>query len=152
MKFKDFKIRRKINIGFMAIAAIALIVGIVGLIGLRNVGGSFNEVAEVRMPSVQYLLEIESGIERVMVATRTILNPNLTVEQRAEQKKIIEEARASYAKSMAEFEKLPMTSEEEVLWNQFKEGLQVLRQSNQKFDAEVEKLNEIDIHYPMEFL
>jgi methyl-accepting chemotaxis protein len=104
------------------------------------------------MPSVQYLLEVESGIERVMVAMRTILNPNLTVEQRAEQKKIMEEAQAAYSLSMAEFEKLPMTSEEEVLWNQFKEALQSLKKSNEAFEADVETLNKIDIHYPMEFL
>ena len=152
MKFKDFKIGKKIIIGFSAIAAIALVVGIVGLIGLRNVGTSFNEVADVRMPSVQYLLEVESGIERVMVAMRTMLNPNLSTEQRAEQKKIIEEARSSYVLAMSEYEKLPMTSEEEVLWSRFKDELQILRKSNEAFNADLNKLDEIDIHYPMAFL
>lgn len=152
MKFRDLKIGQKIITGFAAIAGIALIVGVIGLIGLRNVGYYFNDVAKEKMPAVVHLKEVEAGIENLMVAMRTLLNPNLTSQERANQIKAVREAREYYNNALVEFEKFPLDKEEEVLYSRFKAAVVEWRKANEAFEADVEKLDRLDIHYPMEFL
>ncbi len=100
MKFKDLKIGQKLIAGFALIASIALIVGIIGLVGLRSVGQSFHQVSDVNMPSVQHLMEIETSLEGLMVAMRTILNPNLTSNDRMVQLRIVGEMRERYTNAI----------------------------------------------------
>lgn len=152
MKFKDLKIGQKIIAGFSAIAAIALIVGVIGLIGLGNVGRYFNDVANVKMPGVIHLQNINTGVEELMVAMRTLLNPNLSKKERVRQINLVHKARADYNAAIVEFEKFPMTDEEQELWADFLTAVGDWRKINERFEADVEKLDQLDIHYPMEFL
>ncbi len=152
MKFRDLKIGQKIIVGFSSITVMTLIIGIVGLLGLRNVGGYFNDVAEVRLPSVIHLKTIERSLVSLVVAFRTLLNPNLSKELRETQVKAIADARASYNASMTEFEKHELSDEEKVLWQQFREVVKEWRDVNGKFEEQLNKLVQLDIHYPMEFL
>lgn len=152
MKFNDLKIGQKILSGFSIVAVIALIVGLIGLFSLRSVGGAFHQVAEVNMPSVQYLLEAEKNIETLMVSMRTMLNPNLTLDERSRQMREVHAARERYRKAMEEFEKLPMTTEEAAMYRQFSDALVEWRRRNEAFEADLERLNRLDIHYPMQLL
>lgn len=152
MKFKDLKIGQKIITGFSAITAIALIVGVVGLVGLRNVGQSFHKVSDENMPSVMHLMDIESNIEQLMVSMRTILNPNLTSEARVAEMLSVEQNRAVYNQAIEAFQQLPHTEEETLVWSSFLESLGDWRALNEQFSTDLERLNRLDIHYPMEFL
>jgi methyl-accepting chemotaxis protein len=64
MNFKDLKIGMKIMTGFGIVAVITLAVGVVGYIGLERVSRSFHEVSDVRLPSIQYLGEMETSLEK----------------------------------------------------------------------------------------
>ncbi|MGF1584732.1 MAG: methyl-accepting chemotaxis protein [Bacteroidales bacterium] len=152
MKFKDFKIGTKIMTGYAVVALAALIIGIVGLYSLRNVGRSFHEVSDVRMPSVQYLLEVEAGFENLNGAFRTMLNPNLSAEEKARQHRIIADARTRFGASLEAFELLPQTDEEAVLWRQFREAMDEWRATNDEFSRILTQVEELDIFYPMQFL
>jgi len=152
MKFRDLKIGQKIITGFAAIAGIALIVGVIGLIGLRNVGYYFNDVAKVKMPVISHLNDVESGIESLMVAMRTLLNPNLSTEARTIQIKNVDLARVKYNQAMLEFEKFPMDKDEEALWRRFKESIAQWRKVNEGFEKDIAQLGHLDIQYPMESL
>ncbi len=152
MKFNDLKIGTKILSGFGLIAAIALVIGVVGLFSLRNVGNSFEEVAVVRMPSVQYLLEVEASFENLNGAFRTMLNPNLSREERARQQRIVLDARARFGESIELFEELPQTEEEAELWQRFLVAMQEWRAENNEFDRIMAQLDDLDIFYPMRFL
>jgi len=63
MNFKNLKTGTKILTGFLLVVLIAVIIGVIGLMSLRNVGNSFHEVSDVRMPSIQYLGNMESNLE-----------------------------------------------------------------------------------------
>ena len=152
MKYRDLKIGQKLIASFALIASIALIVGIVGLVGLRSVGRSFHQVSDVNMPSVQHLMEIETSLEGLMVAMRTILNPNLTSNDRMTQLRIVGEMRERYTNAIEAYEKLPMSAEATVLWGRFRDAISQWRQMNEGFQGDIERLNRLDIHYPMAFL
>jgi methyl-accepting chemotaxis protein len=152
MNFKDFRIGTKIMSGYALVALVALIIGIVGLYSLRNVGNSFHYVADVNMPSVRHLLEAEAGFENLNAAFRTMLNPNLTTQERARQQRIIADARARFGQSFEAFEMIPQTNEEAVLWRQFREAMAEWRAANDEFSRMLTQVEEIDIFYPEQFL
>ncbi|MFP4366731.1 MAG: methyl-accepting chemotaxis protein [Bacteroidales bacterium] len=152
MKFNDLKIGTKIMSGFGIVAVIALIIGIFGLFSLRNVGNSFHEVADVRMPSVQYLLEMEAALEELNGAYRTMLNPNLTPEEKTRQYDVIDASRARYTRAIEAFEPLDQTEEEEVLWQEYLASMDTWRSANNEFDRLLAEVDEIDIFYPVQFL
>jgi methyl-accepting chemotaxis protein len=152
MKFKDLQIGQKIVTGFSAITVIALIVGVVGLVSIRNVGKSFHKVADENMPGVMHLLDIEANIEQLMVSMRTILNPNLSSEDRVAEMHSVQQNRDAYNLAIDAFQKLPHTEEESLVWTSFLESLRDWRTLNEQFTTDVERLNSLDIHYPMEFL
>ncbi len=152
MKFKDLKIGRKIIAGFLAVALITLVVGVVGLVSLRNVSQSFHTVSAVNMPSVKFLLEMEVSLEQLMVSMRTILNPNLTSEERAAELSRVEKSREAYSYAMDEYIKLPQTDDQAIIWNSFLVSVSGLRTLNEQLASDMDRLNRLDIHYPMEFL
>ncbi|TCO06825.1 methyl-accepting chemotaxis protein [Natronoflexus pectinivorans] len=152
MKFRDLKIGQKIITGFAIVSGVALIVGIIGLVSLRNVGNSFHEVADERMPAVVSLQEVDNSIESLMVSMRTMLNPSLTVEQRNEQMRNVQAARQRYATAIERFESLPMEDDVLLVWEQLRIAILDWRQINEQFEADLDRLNRLDIHYPMEFL
>ena len=152
MKLNDLKIGTKIMAGFGTIALVALIIGIIGLYSLRNVGNSFHEVADVRMPSVQHLLEMESALQELNGAYRTMLNPNLSDEDKANQYEVIQISRARYGRAIELFEPLNQTEEEEVLWQEYLASMETWRDANNEFDRLLNRVEEIDIFYPARFL
>ena len=152
MKFNDLKIGTKIMSGYAIVALIAIAIGVIGLYSLRNVGNYFYQVSDVRMPSVQYLLEMESAMEDLDGSFRSLLNPNLSAEDKANEIRAIAEARERYNRAMEDFAPLEQTEEEEILYNRFLDALEEWRMANEEFDRLFEELEEIDIFYPMEFL
>jgi methyl-accepting chemotaxis protein len=151
-KQSGLRLRTKIMAGFGLVALIAMIIGVYSLISLRNVGNAFHEVANVRMPSVESLLEMEYGFEQLTGAYRTLLNPHLTDEAKEEQLAYVAEAREYYTEARERYEPLPQTQEEAVLWNRFTPLLEEWRLENVEFESLLKELMEIDIHYPMQFL
>lgn len=152
MKLRDLKIGQKIITGFAAIAGIALIVGVIGLIGLRNVGNQFNDVAKVKLPVLSHLNVVETELLRLMMAMRTLLNPNLSTEERTDQIKIVHLARAKYIEAALEYEKFPMNKDQEALWRRFNETIAEWRRVNEAFETDIARLSNLDIQYPMETL
>lgn len=152
MKFKDLKIGTKIMSGFGAVALITLIVGFIGYTGLNSVSNSFHDVADIRMPSSEYLLKIEIGLESLRTSHRTLLNPHLDNDAINHEFRNIAEARASYSEGLEAFEKIEKTKEEEALWKDFRQKLVEWRDANNEFEALLKELSGLDIHYPMQFL
>lgn len=152
MKFTDLKIGTKIMLGFGIVALITAAVGVIGYNGVNKVSQSFHEVAEVRMPSVEYLLEMETGLENYRVAQRTLLNPNLSKEDKARQFRNIAEARKRYGDAIQKFEPLDQTEQEAILWKQFRKELENWRLVNESFEKQLDEIEALDIFYPMQFL
>jgi methyl-accepting chemotaxis protein len=74
---KNLKIGVKLTCGFILVALITLAVGIIGWRGVDNLDGHLTEVGEVRLPSVQSLLDVDAASGDIMMAQRSLLNPRM---------------------------------------------------------------------------
>ena len=111
--YLNMKIGAKLITGFIIVALFAGTIGAVGFWGLHEVG-------EVRLPSVQSLLEIELAQTDVLVGERALINRRMMdAELRAAQYTYIDQAQEDAKEAWAIFEPLPQTQEEAVLWERF---------------------------------
>ncbi|NHB69079.1 methyl-accepting chemotaxis protein [Perlabentimonas gracilis] len=152
MKFRDLKIGTKIMTGFGLVALIALAIGIIGFVGLNRVSKSFHDVADVNMPSVGALQEIELAFEMVQSAHRTLLIPNLDASEKSQQFQHLDNARKRQAEAQALYESLPHSAEEAQMWDEFVRSRDNRRGVNLEFESLVNDMATIDISYPMELL
>lgn len=104
----------------------ALIVFVVGAFGwweARKLAGHVNEIGQVRLPSIESLLEVELAIEEMMVTQRTLMVEFLDMEQRQRQIGNFNEARAELHRKWEYFKTLPATAEEDRLAAQIEREL-----------------------------
>lgn len=149
MKFRNLKIGQKIIIGFSAITLITIVVGIAGLVSLRSVGGSFHEISDIHMVSVENLLTAEANISNVTINMRTMLNPNLNGKQRADETKRLLNARTTYLAALDIYDDLERDAEEEKLYQVFLTSAENWVEKNNEFMQQVEQLNQMDIDNPI---
>lgn len=112
-------IGKKLMVSFMSVAAITMVVGLIGFGGALMMGNALEEVAEVRLPSVGSLLEVQNSAENIRGTLRTLLIPGLDPEIRNRQYTNIERERDAWRSAWAVYEPLPQTPEEARVWNQF---------------------------------
>jgi|GEM_PF-893066 len=150
MNFKNLKTGTKILTGFLLVVLIAVIIGVIGLMSLRNVGNSFHEVSDVRMPSIQYLGNMESNLEALQRGYVQLLDERLTRDDRQQILNDIEDYRSEYQHYHELFMPLDQTEEEAIVYEEMIEELEEWAQINmQNVDQEHEQLVELDIMNPM---
>lgn len=152
MNFNNLKLSTKMATGFASVGLIALFIGLIGYFNIHRVSNAFHEVSDVRLPSIEYLLEMEVGIEKLMTAHAKLLNPNLSLDEQAAQYKSISAARDRYRKAIELYTPLDQTKEEAVLLQQFLKRVENWRNNNQKFEMMMDELKKVDVFYPMRFL
>lgn len=133
--WKNANLKMKLIFSFIGVAAITLIVGTVGFFSSSRLSGHVNSVGGVHMPGVEKLLTIESALESLRVAQRTLLNPELSKEDRSRQWKNIDRIKERRNKAIAAYEKLIQTDEEQQKWNKFKIALDEWIVKNEEFFA-----------------
>ncbi|MFP4108522.1 MAG: MCP four helix bundle domain-containing protein, partial [Desulfonatronovibrio sp.] len=109
---KNVKLSVKLIGGFLIVALITMAVGITGWLGAIRMGDDMTEVGEVRLPSIQSLLDAEIGMEEMMVAQRTLMSEFLTMDQRRKQVENFKKAREDYQEYWEHFKTLPATAQE----------------------------------------
>ena len=150
MNFKNLKTGTKILTGFLTVVLIAVIIGVIGLMSLGNVGKSFHEVSDVRMPSIEYLGQMEVNIERVQQGYYRLLDLTLTRSEREEILKQIQKAREEYVHYNDRFAPLDQTEEEAKVYNETMQKLGDWRDINsQQVDAEHANVMDIDLMNPI---
>ncbi len=152
MKTQKLTLRSKLMLGFSTLAAIAMIIGIIGYSGLSSVSGYFYEVVDVRLPSIEYLKDAEIQLGKMVVAQRTLLNPNLTSEGKQKHIENMHKSYSAFKEALQKYEPLPQTSEEAAQYQQFRNVLDQWGQKNTEFEKLMSELATADIHYPMQFL
>ncbi|MFW6037606.1 MAG: HAMP domain-containing methyl-accepting chemotaxis protein, partial [Desulfonatronovibrio sp.] len=149
---KNIKLGVKLLGGFIIVALIVLIVGFFGWRGASNLTGYIDEIGEVNLPSIDSLREVEKEFETVRVAIRTLLSPQLSLEDRQRQYDNVAEARPIYRQALEVYEALPQTSEEEAVWGEFGPSLQAWAEVNNEFFDMSRELDATDILNPDAFL
>ncbi|MFH0879768.1 MAG: methyl-accepting chemotaxis protein [Lentisphaerota bacterium] len=149
---RTMKLSTKLIGGFMMVAVITLIVGGVGFWGVSKISAHLNEVAVVRLPSVDSLLIIAKEFETIRVAQRTLLSPMLNDVDYKRQFDNLEKARARYQEAWKIYEPLPQTVDEAALWNEFVPAVDVWAKENDAFFSAAKELGAIDIRNPVQLL
>ena len=131
--FKNMKLKVKLLGGFSVIAVITLVVGFVGWKGVSKLSANFNELGKNTLPTVETVLDMEVQLQSLVASLRTLLNPNLTQEQRDEQYERIKNARAAYGELRKKYEAFPISAEEKAVWDQFVNMLKSWVDENNRF-------------------
>ncbi|MBU0936784.1 MAG: MCP four helix bundle domain-containing protein, partial [Spirochaetes bacterium] len=116
---KNLKLGVKLIGGFVLVALIVVAVGVFGISGIVQVNGHIQEIGQVRLPSIESLLEIKVESNTIRIALRSLLNPRLSAADRTRQYQNIEAARTRYQQAWAVYEPLPQTVEEAAVWQRF---------------------------------
>jgi methyl-accepting chemotaxis protein len=145
---KNLRLGVKLIGGFIVVALIVAVVGVFGLTGAQQMNGHVEEIGEVRLPSIESLLIIESESNAIRIALRSLLNPRLTAEQRERQYANIAQSRRNYQAAWDLYEPLPQTAEEERLWNQFVPAWEAWEEINNQFVEDSHSIESTDILNP----
>jgi methyl-accepting chemotaxis protein len=143
--FGRMKTGTKILAGFGIALAVAVIVGLVGYLGISKLSGHVEDIGVNRLPSVQTLLTIRVGSERIKTAQRTLINLSADEATRLRQMDNIKQARESYEAAWKEYELLPQTPEEAELWKKFVPAWQEWRNDNNVFFQAMSELESLKL-------
>ncbi len=117
--FRNLSLKSKLIGSFCIVAMITCIVGWVGYSGLGSASDSITEVGLVRLPSVQGLLMMEAGLNRVRVNNYMVMNRDLPRDVRRDYPELVAKAWARADEGLKIYEPLPQTTEEAAMWKEF---------------------------------
>ncbi len=129
---RSLGLRAKLLGGFGLLALLCVALGGLGWWGARHLAEDITTIADHNLPSTQSLMGATQSLESLMVSLRTLLSPDLPVEQRTRELARIDECRANYRKALDQFAAIPMGPEEAALWKEFQQRLEVWRVANTK--------------------
>ncbi len=149
---KNIKLGIKLTGGFILVAFITLIVGMMGLIGALNLGRSTEEVADVRLPSIDNLRIIKQEFENIRATQYTLLNPLLADKEHDQQFDNFIHAQERYKAAWTVYESLPKTDEEAMLLKQLMNAVDAWNQENTIFIDYAKQLVATDIRNPVDLM
>ncbi|RFP13660.1 MULTISPECIES: methyl-accepting chemotaxis protein [unclassified Duganella] len=120
--FKHLRIKSKLTLLVAIMLAALALIGYSGHAGIRAVSQSMSEIGLVRLPSIQGLLLISEGQTAAAAAALTTAiyeNDYLTPGRFDEAIQLHQRAWSNIDKGWAQYEPLPQTEEEVVLWRRF---------------------------------
>jgi len=131
----------------LGVALLALaVVGFAGFQGIRGLGNSLTEVGDVRLPSVQGLLEISEGQTAVRSAN---LNASIWENDYKAQAKFAEllktkaNAWSNIEHGWKLYEPLPQTPEEAEMWKQFLKDWEAWKTADAELTGTIEALSKV---------
>lgn len=117
--FKNTKLGMKVIYSLGVILFFGILVGIAGYAGMKTMRGNIEEIGEVRLPSIEHLLMIRVGQNAAIIGESALVNRRFTDKKREEAYEFTESAWERIDTAWNAYLPLPMTAEEEVLWNKF---------------------------------
>lgn len=128
----DFKIGTKIILGFMVMVLITGLLGFIALDSMKSIMKNQEEIADIRLPSIETLLIISEAHTAVLAGERGLINTNITGLDREMEYIEINDAYKRADEAWAIYAPLPQTVEEGVLWNKFVPEWEAWKAGNQE--------------------
>lgn len=118
--FKNLKISSRILAGFILISLITGFLGFTSYTSMKEIMSNQQEIASVRLPSVQALLTISEAQTAITVGERTLINRRvIEPDIRKAQYDYIEAALLRADAAWNTYTALSQTAEEEQIWKEF---------------------------------
>jgi methyl-accepting chemotaxis protein len=111
---------------------------------INNLSDNLNSLGKESIPSLLNLEIVKIGQLEIKEKIRTSVNPYITKEDLQRQIKKIEESRTTYKKALEEYDKIERTPEEDKLYKEFLQKLEISKNFNDKLIEELKKLEEIE--------
>ena len=116
---KNLNLKMKIIGGFGLVAIITVFVGLISILGILKLEESTHEIGANRLPSVKALLNVSEAQSSIDGAEKMLLVQDLSRDQRTETLNNMSLDIKKAQANLTIFEALPMTDEEQVIWDEF---------------------------------
>jgi len=141
--FLDMKIRTKLVSCFSVMILLMGIIGFTGYSSTKEVNRNLNEIFNVRLPSINHLLQIDRDVQQMIVAERSMIFANAGSDTFREFVTEYREKLEQSAKRWEEYKGLVTTSEEMELIPKYEEARRLwIELSKQVVDGRVEDTRE----------
>ena len=120
--YSNIRVRGKLILGFAAMVIVLLGVGSIGYWSSATISGYLFDVFQVRMPSINYLVQADRDLQQLLVAERTMIYTNAGD---ALFKQLLEEYETNLTQANERWEKykaLATTPEEQNLFQQYEKA------------------------------
>ena len=134
---------------FILVALATLAVGFMGWFSVHRMSDHIETIGNDNLPGIESLLTIKQQMLAINVAQRTLLNPELAMEDRQRQYADINSAWEEYRRVRAVYERISHSAEEEQLWSRFMSAVESWASENDSFLALSRELEQTDVLNPM---
>ena len=131
-KISDVGLGMKLTGGFLVVILIVLVVGFVGWKSVADVGARLAAVSEDSLPSVKTLGVIQGAQLAIVNGERTLLVQDFYNDEKERNRQfgMVEAAWKQLDDAWKVYEKLPMTAQEQELWDKYKTMFVAWKKSN----------------------
>lgn len=112
-------IGKRIAVAFLAITLITIVIGSVSYYGAVQSNKHITNIGKTLLPGVEALQRMSRDVIDIYAAQQALQNESLTVDRREDNYRIIEENLESFESRKNDYEALPMTANEEKIWEDF---------------------------------
>ena len=113
---KKMTVGKKLSLSFLLMMLIIVVIGIVSFVSTRQLEGRLKEIVDVRLPSINYLLQADRDLQQLLVAERSAIfanaNSDLFKKLVADYEENLKQSRERWEK----FKALPASEEEKALF------------------------------------
>ena len=74
--FRNLKIGSKLVFGFSTMILIMGVIGVTGYLSMSKINHSLENIFEIRMPGIDYLIETDRDLQQLLVAERSMIFAN----------------------------------------------------------------------------
>jgi len=149
---KNIRLGVKLLGGFIITALVACGVGLVGINVIGTLSSHLYEIGDKSMPSMRYMLHIESETNALTTQVATLLSPYLSDQQRDDSYQAIAESRERYGEAWKQYEAMSHSETATRIWNDFVQANDQLKGLNNHAIDLSKKLQENDILNPDKYM
>lgn len=121
-RLNNFKIGIKLLFGFSIMILMMMIIGLAGYNSVKNINGNLEEIFSIRLPSIDYLIEADRDLQRLLVAERSTIFANSKSEIFQELVKDYEEGLNQSEDRWNKYKALKATAEERAFIPRYEEA------------------------------
>ncbi|MGV1099554.1 HAMP domain-containing methyl-accepting chemotaxis protein [Thiovibrio sp. JS02] len=118
-RLSDMMVAAKLTLCFAAMILFMAVIGATGYTGLRHVDGQLFDIAEQRLPAINYLISADRDLQQLLVSERSMIFANVESEVFAHLVKDYEENLGQVIERMGKYKALADTAREKDLLAKF---------------------------------
>ncbi len=137
--FQSFSVSKKLIFSFLAIIFITIIIGVLAFYGLTSLSNNLKELKDSSIPSIVYMSDVMESLLAIKYEVRALLSDNIAYEYKIQSKHLVE-SRTKYNEAIKEYDIIPRTDEEDRLYKDAIQQLQIAKKVTDEIFSLAEKM------------